>query len=69
VLRRNDIHRICASCSNTPTTDEQECESTECPILYSRMRSKAEVSESRAADAVIDTVWTAQRLRKLAARL
>jgi hypothetical protein len=33
------------------------------------MRSKAEVSESRAADAVIDTVWTAQRLRKLAARL
>lgn len=68
-LRRNDIHRICATCSNLPVLDEQECESVDCPMLYARMRSKAEVSEAALSEQAVQAVWSPQRLKKLATAL
>jgi DNA polymerase zeta len=34
--RRNDLQRVCASCSQHPAYDKIECVSTDCPVFYSR---------------------------------
>lgn len=40
--RRNELHRICASCSGTPPGEEVKCESIDCSVLYARARAKEE---------------------------
>lgn len=45
--RTVDVARVCRSCSNLAPNEEVRCDSKDCPVFYSRMRYKTELSTSR----------------------
>ncbi|SGY31587.1 BQ5605_C002g01244 [Microbotryum silenes-dioicae] len=40
--KRMALRKICASCSSAVTTEEIECDSTDCPVLWDRMATEKE---------------------------
>lgn len=45
--RLSDIHKICASCADTPVGEKVLCDSIDCPITYARVRAEGDVEDVR----------------------
>lgn len=44
--RQRALHDICKSCEATPHAEAIECDSLDCPTLYSRVRSNDEMDKT-----------------------
>lgn len=40
--RRNELHRICSSCSATPMGEDVKCESIDCSVYFARVKTDHE---------------------------
>lgn len=48
--RKQDLHLICTSCSDVPASESVECDSLDCPVLYSRVRAGWDCEDGQSAE-------------------
>lgn len=49
-------HRICASCSSTPLTEQIRCESLACPVLYARFKAGWEADDLAGVPRLVEEI-------------